>query len=163
MSLYNAGMQLSALSPLDPISPRDRRTDKKSVSLIRRRGAGRGSPSALDARTSRPSIFREFFAEAPRGQYFRGGWKILIPFGGTLRGTPGRLCYTAGSDPTVPPRLTPRVQPATPNYVPRASLRAPTPVPARPPATPRHAAPRRAAPRRHTAAAVADVPSSQPS
>lgn len=24
--------------------------------------------------------------------------KILIPFGGTLRGTPGRLCYTAGSN-----------------------------------------------------------------
>jgi len=159
MSLYNAGMQLSALSPLDPISPRDRRTDKKSVSLIRRRGVGRGSPSAPDARTSRPSIFREFFAEAPRGQYFRGGWKILIPFGGTLRGTPGRLCYTAGSDPTVPPRLTPAS-----NQPPQTTSLARLPAHPRPcpPATPRHAAPRRAAPR-HTAAAVAAVPSSQPS
>lgn len=36
MSLYTAGMQLSALSPLDPFSRRVRSVYKKNVSLIRR-------------------------------------------------------------------------------------------------------------------------------
>lgn len=84
-----------------------------------------------------PPIFRGFFAETPRGQYFGRRWKILIPFGGTLRGTPGRLCYTAGSDPTVssPPSDPPRV----------LHLSQTPPSPRRPPTLGVPVAPRRAA------------------
>lgn len=94
------------------------------------------------------AIFRGFFTVAPRGQYFRRRWKILIPFGGTLRGTPGRLCYTAGSDPTVP-----QARPRTPRSLstrirPLAPRRPPTLV--TPAATPFYSAPRRAAPHRTT-------------
>lgn len=112
-------MQLSALSPLDSISWHDRRVYKKNR-LSDKTPTLSGNRAVKFKRVCvPPTIFRRFFARRPRGQYFCRGWKILIPFGGTLRGTPGRLCYTAGSDPTVsPPSRPPHPRLPTPNSSP---------------------------------------------
>lgn len=60
MSLYAAGLQLSALSPLISISPFDGRVYKKSVSLRRRRWP-RGTPTSnSNASPCRPRFFADF-------------------------------------------------------------------------------------------------------
>lgn len=77
-------------------------------------------------------IFDEF-AKAPQADNrFAARGKFPIPFGGTLRGTPGRLCYTAGSNrPRAPspagPRCVCRVSSspsAPPHRAPHTTLRA---------------------------------------
>lgn len=142
MSLYTAGMQLSALSPLDSISRRGRRAHKKSVSLIRRRSARETARSNSNARAPR----REFSANFSRGcradSIFAAAGKFSSPLVARSAARPAvSVILPAATRPSPP--AAPLVPSTRPKLVPLPFPRRTSPttharvVPAVPPPPPR--------------------------
>lgn len=141
MSLYTAGMQLSALSPLDPFSRRNRGANKKSVSLIRR-GSGRGIATPnLNASGYR----RRFYADFSRGRRadstFAAAGKFSSPLVARSAARPAvSVILPAATQPSPPSFAPPHpLAPTTPNPRPLTPHRSPTPVVPAAPRRHRHA------------------------
>lgn len=137
MSLYTAGMLLSALSPLDPFSQRDRGAYKKSVSLIRRRLGWRTATPNSNAAGSG----RRFYADFSRGRRadstFAAAGKFSSPLVARSAARPAVSVILPAATQPSPPSFAPALpQPIHPKLVPSRLAARP-----RPSYPPRRAAP----------------------
>lgn len=128
MSLYTAGMQLSALSPLDPLSRRDRDVYKKSVSLIRR-GHGR---RAATLNSNAPGSGRRFYADFSRGRRadstFAAAGKFSSPLVARSAARPAVSVILPAATQPSPPSFAPALpQPIHPKLVPSRLAARPRP------------------------------------